>query len=403
MAGSGTFTSGCINPRIVTNGGPRSWRLERDVNGYRDYVIKFRVKVDTTQGPHCALYQTPGLPLPGSSWAFDQDSDQWAYCTQEAKVEPVVKEGLPNTDFDIEQRFSTKPAILCQDDTGGFDDPLLRADIISGKFVKYTEEYVEDRFGNKIINSAYEQFRGPQVEFDRNRIQVRVKQNVALLDLPTLAGLIDCVNEFPMWGFDERTVKFSGAEWEKHYHTDCTVYYTRILEFDINTKTFDRDLLDEGTKALPGHWDNSTGTYVIDLAAAVTYQADRTTGFNVITVSGGGGTKIAVGQIVQGVGIPTGTTVLSVSLPNVALSNDATSSGTDPVRFGVTADPNNPQHFVRFKDRNSENTRVILNGHGKPWDPAGATTGTDDDVAGKIHVEAYPSVDFSTLGLPGSL
>jgi hypothetical protein len=40
-----------------------------------------------------------------------------------------------------------------------------------------------------------------------------------------------------------------------------------------------------------------------------------------------------------------------------------------PVRPGVNPDPQNPSHFIRFKDRNGENAKVILDGEGRPVSP----------------------------------
>ena len=394
---------GCQRPKIVgdpSNPGARSWSMVRDAEGYRTYIVRHRVHVNVTDGPYNALYNTPGLPSPGSMWDIDDDQDEWAYCTQEARVDPVAPEGEPNEFFDIEQVFSTKPAVLCPDDEGGFDDPLLRADIITGGFNKYTIEARIDSHGDPIVNSAWEQMRGPQVEFDENRPKIRIRQNVADLEFDVLCQHIDTVNDAPMWGFEARCVKFSGCSWEKHYHVDCTVYYTRELEFDIKYDSFDRDLIDEGTKVLPGHWDPITGAYVLDLAAVVQLTTTQTAGSNILTTADSVA-QLRTGMKVEGTGIPTGTTVTVIAVGSITLSANATADREGKTKFGYDGDPNNPQHFVRFKDRNNENTRVILNGAGVPWDPAGVTDTATDDVMGTIPVEYYGETDFQTaLGLP---
>lgn len=355
----------CPTRRIIGNGGPTRWSMRRDRNGHKTYVLKHRVQVAVSDGPAIAL-DTPGLPVPGSAWNIDNDYDQWAFCTREATVDPVADEGEPNEYFDIEQVFSTEPMVLCADDTGGFEDPLLHADIVRGNFVRYSEEAVADRFNRPIINSAFEQFRGPQVEFDKNRPQVKITQNVADLELELLCGLIDGVNLYTMWGFGPRCVKFSACEWQKHYYTDCSVYYTRTLEFDIRAETFDRVLLDEGTKVLSGEWNAATGTWRLVPVGVATLSMNRTNGSADMTVSTGDIAKIVAGQTAVGTGIPDGTTVLSVSSPTVTLSANATSTGTGNVTFKVEPDYSNPNHYIRFKDPHAENTRVILNGYGQP-------------------------------------
>lgn len=352
----------CGTPILI---GPRTWSANRTRTGERVYKLKSRVQVARTEGPQVAL-TTPGLPVPGSAWLVDDDFDQWAFCTQEATITPVEAEGQPNEFFDIENVFSTEPVVLCPDDSGNFDDPLLKADIVQGQFIRYTEEAVADRFNEAITTSSFEQIRGPQVEFDANRIQVRVTQNVADLNLADLSTLIDSVNLFPMWGFPARTVKFSGCEYAKHYYTDCSVYFTRVLEFDIDKNGFDRNLLDEGTKVLNGRWNRATGEYEVLPIGVTSASMNRTTGSPTLVLGTGSLDNVMVGQTVSGDGIPDDTTVLAVAAPNVTLSDNALSTGTGTVTFTTEADPENPHHFIRFKDRNGENARVILNGSGVP-------------------------------------
>lgn len=356
---------GCVAPRVV-NESARTYSMNRTRNGERVYKIKHRVQVLIGDGPKNAL-DTPGLPLPGSAWAVDNDFDQWAFCTQEATVQAVqLNEGDPVEYFDVENTFTTEPVPLCPDDTGGFDDPLLRADIITGQFVGYTEEAVADRFNEPIVTSSFEQIRGPQVQFDANRLSVKVTQNVAALELDLLGTLIDSVNEFPMWGFPARTVKFSGCDYAKHYYTDCTVYFTRVLEFDVDKNGFDRDLIDEGTKVLNGKWNRDTGEWEVIPVTTAVLQMTTTNGSDTLVLSTGDLNKVQIGMTVAGTGIPDESVVLAVAAPNVQISNDATASGTVSVTFTTEADPTNPNHFMRFKDRNGENARVILNGSGVP-------------------------------------
>lgn len=281
--------------------------MQRDENGHREYTLVTKVRMDSTlDGPALAL-QTPGLPTPGSTWAFDNDFDPWAFCKQNATLKRVdSNNNEPGLWWTVEQRFSTKgDERRCKDLQ--IDDPLLEPQKINGSFTKYQEEATEDRFGRRIVNSAWEQLRGPQVEFDGTRYSITVEQSVALLELPLVDSMKDCVNQYTLWGFAPRKVKLTGFTWERKFHFLCNVYYTRKFEFEARNEGWDRDILDEGTKVLHGHWDKKTGNWIIDQVG----------------------------------GQP----------PNVL----------------------NPQHFDRFKDRNGENARVILNGFGLP---AGVSFGT---------------------------
>ncbi len=287
--------------------GQTTWKMTRDEEGHRTYNITFRVRGLTTDGPANVL-QTPGLPLYGSYWVFDDDVDLWAYCRWNADVRPVL-EGEPNTEWTVDFVFSTKPDKCCRENQ--IDDPLLQPQEVSGGSVKYTEEATEDWRGDPILTSSLEQIRGPQNEWDANRSSIKVKQFVAHLDLAACNAMLDTVNDAPIWNFDKWTVKLSSFSWEKKYYGLCNVYYVRHFEFDVNIKRWARYVLDEGSKALNGHHGAATGEWVLDDIA------------------------------------------------------------------GSPPDPTNPLHFKQYKDRAGENTRVILDGYGKPYIPPNLLTGTD--------------------------
>jgi hypothetical protein len=334
-------------------GGRIIWEGERDSEGHRTWTLVSRVEVTDpgNDGPYTAL-KCPGLPLPGSQWFFGNDLDLWAFCTARAKIKQVDGEGDPTTAFDVEQEFSTKPPerSKCQDQE--VEDPLLEPPQVSGSFVKDRKEATHDRFGRPILTSSHEVIRGPQVEFDENRWQVKIVMNVAVLDLPTIAEMKDSVSDATLWGVPRRCVKLSDFSWEKKYYGFCEVYYVLSFTFEIHvaynpvtgsySSGFDRYLLDEGNKALNGRWSTTTGKWVL------------------------------------------------VDVDNV---------GTPP-------DLDNPAHFCRFTDRQGNQCRVILNGAGVPSEATvGTGTGTSGQTggAGYRYVEKYAESNFLLLGIPTSL
>ena len=244
--------------------GQTTWEGERDDEGHREYKVTFRVQGSTLDGPANVL-QTPGLPVFGTYWVIDNDADLWAWCRWQASVKPEV-EGEPNEFWKVTFTFSTKPPDrddrACKDSE--VQDPLQEPPKINGSFVVYSEEATKDRFGRPILNSAFERLRGPQVEFDANRPQVKIEMNVAQLDFAFLSVMGNSVNDQELWGMPARCIKLSEIEWERRYYGTCYIYYTLHLTFDIRADSFDRDLLDEATKVLSGHWDGATGAYFLD-------------------------------------------------------------------------------------------------------------------------------------------
>lgn len=331
-----------------------AWELERDEEGYRTYKIKFRVKAELTDGPATVL-QTPGLPLPGDPWVFDADNDPFVWCRPGMSIRPEL-EDEPNEMWTVECTYSNKPPDNKKDrcnDTQT-EDPLLEPQKVSGGFTSEKEEAAYDRLGYRIVNSAQEMMRGSHVEFDVSRPNVKISQNVPLLQLALVAQMINTLNDRILWGLPPRAIRLTNFSWERKYHGKCYAYYTRSFEFDINfgavptgkgTPTnptqvlgskWDARLLDEGTKVVRGDWDR-------DPASAA----------------------------------------FKKWVPEDDLDLELQSS------------------YIRFQDWNGENTRVILDGNGLPYDPetgyfyldsldppvVGAGNGTDYQVGDFLYIQ----------------
>lgn len=313
--------------------GPIAKGLTRDSEGHRDYMVRHLVRAtDPLDGPETVM-NTPGLPQIGALWNFGNDTDVWAFCWPDMKIKPhKISENDAVTIWSAEQKFSTRPLSRCQDET--IEDPLLEPDRVSGGFFKYTREVTEDRFGDAIQSSSFETLRGPQVEFDHNRPTVRIGQNVPNLELEVFTPMVDTLNDDVLWGLPARQIKLSNVSWSRRLFGICDFYFTRDLEFDIDTDTFDKTAVDEGTKALHGHWVDDTWT-LLDIG-------------------------------------------------------------------GSPPDPSNPAHFSRYKDRNGENTRVLLDGAGQPLN-LNVDTGTGGTDPTKIDIEHYKESNFLLLGIPADL
>ena len=288
---------------VLLNGW-RSWGGSVDEEGHRTYQVEHIVECGVADGPANVL-QTPGLPEAGDEWQFGDDVDIWAFCREDKKLTKMMsRDGEPNTHWLVESTFSTKPPprekSRCQDER--VEDPLLEPAKVGGSSTNKVEEALTDRFGFPVRTSSHELIRGPQNEWDVGLDTIKIEQNVATAFqgyvLPSLFK--NCVNAYPLWGFSPRCIKLVASPWERVFYGRCSVYYKRSLEFLIDPRTHDREILDEGTKALHGHFDAVSGDYVLDLIG-----------------------------------------------------------GELPQYY-------NAQHFIRFKDRNGENTRVVLNGRGCP-------------------------------------
>lgn len=252
---------------LAPNTGHITWSSTRDDEGHRTYKVVYRVESDDhLDGPSVVRDFMDATVTVGSTWVIDNDFDLWAFRLPSDTITPIVTEE-PNYWWDVELTFSSKPPAnnkqRCNDQK--IEDPLMEPPKLSGGSAKYSEEAVFDRFGNPICSSSWELFRGQQNEWDANRTTFRVEMNViSFLQVILALAMRDHVNILPIWGYARRCVKLSSVTWERKFYGACNVYYTLTLDFDTNERTFDRDLLDEGHKCLKGHWQGTTGNFVID-------------------------------------------------------------------------------------------------------------------------------------------
>lgn len=409
-----------------------TWEGERDDDGYRTFNIAHKVRTsDPKDGPYVAM-NCPGLPVIGSQWAFGNDVDAWAYCWPTLKVYMYKQNEGDNTlTWIVQQKFSTKGMTRCN--SNPVNNPLMEPIKMGGTFLKDVAEATTDMFGNPLMSSSWERFIGKQVEFDYNRPTVWIEQNFATNQLGIFAPLVDCVNSSPLWGLPARCVKLDNVTWERLLFGVCSYYFRTRYEFSINYNTFDRILQDEGTKVLNGHWGSTSGTgCTLDItvsgsangnsknpitsatvnAAGSGYPTGSDGSGQIITlaVTGGTGTGASVACQTDSSGTVTGLatgTINGVNYGNGIINggqaytpgttNGVSTSGSiwvlDKIN-GVTPSPNNPQHFIRYKDMNGECGRVILNGFGQP--AVGVRPGT-------FLVQKYVGSDLTALSIPATL
>lgn len=255
--------------------GPVKVSLSRDDESHREYQITYLVETsDPDDGPLEAA-RSSGLPAIGATWAYGNDVDLWAFCMPYTKVTPVLKEGEQRRYWHIEKKFSTIPLKRCQ--TAEIANPLLEPQKISGSFTDGKKKTSKDKDGNSIQTTSFEPI---LVETADTLPTVRIEQNVLALGLSTFTPMIQTVNNATLWGLGARRIRLAGASWERKYYGSCTVYYTRVFDFEVNFGTFDRsDIPNKGRKLIRGEW-NDSGAYVADGSASASDPRDYITGID---------------------------------------------------------------------------------------------------------------------------
>jgi hypothetical protein len=230
--------------------GIHSWGpLERDDNGHRTYSATIKIKTDDPGDGPATVLQTPGLPLVGSYWVFGLDVDIYAYCTPYARVYSQMEgQGEPDTHWHLDLRFTTKPMYRCNDTT--IENPLNEPIMLAGGFNPYREEAIFDRNGDILIMSSLERMTGPSVEIEKGRPVVNISFNTTEVPLALIAQMMDtgAVNDATLWGLPPRCVRLAEMTWQRFLYGSCTYYYRVNYTFEVKFNTWNRFIVDQGTK-----------------------------------------------------------------------------------------------------------------------------------------------------------
>lgn len=227
--------------------GALNWSGSRSAEGERSYKIKWLVQSTSVHDGPAQAITASGLSPIGSYWNPGNDYDTWAFCTPAISASPLYQKERSYY-WVVEQNFTTKPRERCQD--ASIENPLDEPPEISGGFSNFQKEVMEDKDGKKILTSSHEIIRGSAVEFDDNRANVSISKNVLCLPLSTFTNMINTVNDQTLWGLPKRTIKLSNVSWSRVLYGTCAFYFTVTYDFDIQFDTFDRTVIDEGTKVL---------------------------------------------------------------------------------------------------------------------------------------------------------
>lgn len=255
--------------------GRLGWNCSRDTEGHRNYNIDWLVEAINAQiGPDRVLL-TPGLPLPGSKWVFGTGAlDIYARCRWDMEVSEYeqLKPGEPCRFWKVGQKFSTNPEKKNNQNPGGSQgkgDPLDIKDIISGGSITYQEEAIRDKNGDAIKSTSHEPLKGPNVEIDQSRASISIEQKRLSLQWTLCQGMLNTLNDRPLWGFPVRSIKLNKFDWNLLYYQDSTSYFSRKFEFEIRTRIdttavgnptiggWDRLVTDEGSKVIRGSWNRN--------------------------------------------------------------------------------------------------------------------------------------------------
>lgn len=322
--------------------GRRMWDGGQDDQGYRTFKIVWRIRTSFTEGPNAVL-DCPGLPVPGSPWSFDDDFNLSVWCLPKMGVKPIVSvEGDPCNLWDLEQSFSNKPPPASQQQ--GCQDQSIDDPLLQ-------PQKVSGSFVKYQEEATYDRFGEP---IDTSSFeQIRGAQNEWDANRPSVVV--------------EQNVATLGIE----------VFAPMIDSLNMFALW---GVPARYVKLSDAKWEKKfyglcyvyyTRTFTFDINYRGFDRDFLDEGTKVLHGHWGGEGQWVLDEI-----------------------------------DGQTPDYLNPSHYDRFKDKNGENCKVILNGFGIPSGVEyGTSEGTTSDsgAPGSIHVEKYFEADFLLLGIPTTL
>lgn len=246
------------------------WSMKRTVGGHREYKAIFRVETDDVDDGPANAFLATGLPTLGTAWTLGNDSDSFAICTGECDITPQLGDGNPGKFWLLTYKFTTKPFDLCS--TTNYSNPTNAPDEISGTFSTRAVDVFKDKDGDTIRTTSYEPV---TVESDEVYPTVTIKQTLSDVQLSTVATMCNTLNNATLWGLATRKIKLANVNWRKRLYGNCTAYYERTLNFEINDNTWDReDIPNKGSKVIRGDWNTAGTVYTVDGSADVDDQKD---------------------------------------------------------------------------------------------------------------------------------
>ena len=226
------------------------WSGGRDEQGHRTYKARWLGEASSVDdGPYQAM-SADGLPPVGSPWNINNEFDLWAFASPILEASRYEEEeGDPGIHWAIEQTFTSKPRSgKGQEDQA--QNPLYEPYGIRGSFQQMMREIAFDKNGQWIHTASYEPVKGPAVERNIAQPTVSISLNYPDLPLADIAFAMNKVNSSPMWGLPARHIALVSAPWERKYLTKNIIYYAITFEFLVDLEGFDKEIIQEGTRAL---------------------------------------------------------------------------------------------------------------------------------------------------------
>lgn len=210
-------------------------KLKWDEKFHRTYTTTYQVITDKEGGPLEASV-AQGIPAYGSSYAYEGEFDDWAFC-KSVNINPVPTRinfgGQQAYKWLVTASHSSIPSDHNPNTTR--DNPLDDEPVISGSFAGFSRPAWRDKDNKVLKNTAHDMYTPPE-ETDDSIDTLRISFNTATIDLAFRTQFRNTVNESAIWGLAARQAKLVRWDYQVLYAGLQFAYIKHDFEFHISYK-----------------------------------------------------------------------------------------------------------------------------------------------------------------------
>lgn len=228
-------------------------RVQGQESGHRTYTSTWRAFTDSHLDGASTVMISTLLPQLGDPYLWENSFDYGA----RVNSLPVVR--LEREDFTAKKQWIVTVTYTTQGRTLEAqppDDPLSWAWKVSGDADEWVEEATEtipDADGNKtpIMNSAFQQIRGKEVEKFRTRRKWVLSKNFATVNQTFIDHFEGSINRSTVrllgTVYPPKTLFMRRISFTREWYAYNTPYFPHTFNIDVNPDTFNLKITDKGT------------------------------------------------------------------------------------------------------------------------------------------------------------
>lgn len=223
-------------------------RVQGQESAHRTYSSTFRLFTNDVNDGASTVMIYSGLPKLGDPYLWGNSFDYGA----RMNALPVVR-------LEREDQSARKVWIAtCTYTTMGRsqeeqppDDPLSHPWKVSGDADEWTEEAQEDIYGTPLMNSAFQQLRGKQVERFRSRRKLTLSRNFPIVNQLWIDHYEGSINRSSVqilgMVYGPRHLYMRRITFTREWYAYGTPYFPHTFQIDVNKDGFNRKIVDKGT------------------------------------------------------------------------------------------------------------------------------------------------------------